>query len=168
MINKKVSLDTQIMIWGIKKQATPTQIEMIEKAIRFIDKLDKERARIIIPAVVIGELLSNVPQEKYQEVLDCLTSNFQVQPFDFKSALLYANRFYEYKQKNNPEAIFESDSGNRQKIKADLMIVASAKSADVGILYSNDNDIIKYSEGFISAKNMPEVSGQLSLLPPVS
>lgn len=39
---KKVCLDAQIYIWGIKKESIPEQKQMIDLAERFIDYLEKK------------------------------------------------------------------------------------------------------------------------------
>lgn len=165
MINKKVSLDTQIVIWGIKKESSPNRIGMIEKSTKFIQQLEKQNARVILPAIVIAEMLSNVPKEDYEKIINCIVKNFQVQPFDYKTALIYASQFYETKTQRTTGTSNLNEPGAREKIKADLMVVACAKAAGVGVLYSEDPDIIKLSSGLLKSQMIPEMVGQLDLFP---
>ena len=60
----KVSLDTQIMIWGVKKEAIPEQLHMIDAATNFIESLEKSEAKLFIPSVVLGELICKLPPER--------------------------------------------------------------------------------------------------------
>ena len=58
-----VCIDTHIVIWGIKKQATKGQENMISRAESFLNWLDENKKKIIIPVPVISELLVPVPNE---------------------------------------------------------------------------------------------------------
>jgi len=157
---RKVCLDTQIMIWGIKDQFTPNRKEIAEKAKHFVKKLNDENTKIVIPSVVLAEMMSNVPEDERSKVLNCFTKNFQIQPFDARTALIYADRYYKkyFDPLTGHETIME---GSRETIVADLMVVASAKAADVDVLYSEDSDVHKLSKEFIKASRIPDAMGQM-------
>ena len=67
-----IVLDTQILIWAVKREATPGQEPMIEKAARYLEHLDKCKDQMIIPGVVVSEFLANVPDERQAAVLKAL------------------------------------------------------------------------------------------------
>lgn len=48
---KLACLDTQVLIWAIKKEATAGQEEMIERASMLIDRLAKSEIKIVIPTI---------------------------------------------------------------------------------------------------------------------
>ena len=54
-----VVFDTNVLIWGIKRQSTAGQEQMIEKAVRLVEELDSKNTEIALPAMVIAEYLSS-------------------------------------------------------------------------------------------------------------
>lgn len=162
MARRKVCVDTQLMIWGVKGESSANRIEMKKKAEHFIKSLIAENAKIVVPSVVLAEMMCNVPEDERVSVLNGFTKNFQIQPFDTRTALIYAETFY--KKKIVPgDASNESMNGNRKTIIADIMIVASAKASDAATLYSEDSDIQKLSAGIIGFSSLPEPKGQMDL-----
>jgi len=64
-----VCLDSQILVWGIKQQATAGQEDMIPRAKAFLKWLDDNDKKVIIPAPIITEILMPVPIEDYDKLL---------------------------------------------------------------------------------------------------
>jgi predicted nucleic acid-binding protein len=163
-MTRKVCLDTMIMIWGIKNECEPEQEEKRIQANAFLQGLNDEKVRVIVPSVVIGEFLCKVSREKYPEVLSLLNRRFIISPFDLKAASKYAEI---WKLKHENGTVFELKQNNnstRTCIKADLMIVATAHSADADVIYSEDEDIHKLAEGIVPFSKMPNIATQLPLL----
>lgn len=161
MMNK-ASLDTMIMIWGIKREAIPEQFHKIEWAKTFIDSLEKSNSKIFISSVVLGELLCKVPPEKRKSLLKEIHRRFMVIPFDASSSLEYANVYYT--KKVEPSTVENLEGMIRQHIKADIMIVASSVAANMSVLYTEDDSLAKIADGFIPVYPMYKVETQLSLL----
>ncbi len=162
MARRKVCVDTQLLIWGVKGESSSNRIEMKKKAEHFIKSLIAENAKIVVPSVVLAEMMCNVPENERASVLNGITKNFQIQPFDTRTALIYAETYF--KKKIAPgNANTESLDGNRKTIIADIMVVASAKAADAAMLYSEDTDIQKLSAGIIGFSSLPEPKGQMDL-----
>jgi len=133
-----VALDTQVLIWGVQGVAHHPDETIIRRARKLIDDLTAERARIVVPAIALGEFLVKIPDEDRPRVHGIIAESFHIAPFDFAAAQLAAKL----------KARFLSDSelrqiGSRQVIKADIQIVASAYTSQCAGIYSGDGDIIR-------------------------
>ena len=79
-------IDNHILIWGIRKEATPGQEPMILRAELFLKYLEDAKTTVIVPSVVIGEFLVKVPVARHQEVQAVLEKRFQIVPYDAVAA----------------------------------------------------------------------------------
>jgi len=158
----KVSLDSQIIIWGIKKKSNPEQIHKIDQAISFLTDLEKSGSKIFLSSVVLSEILCDVPQPDRNNLIRDINKRFMIIPFDAPSAMTYANIFFD--KKVSPDSNNHFDSISRKHIKADIMILASSVSAGMSVLYSEDEDLLKIAEGIIPAYPMLNGVHQPSLL----
>ena len=146
-------IDSQIFIWGIKKQCTDGQENMIERAEYFFKWADKEKHHILIPTVVIAEILAPEPVEKHAELMNIISENFIIGNFDILCAIRYARLL---NQKFADLKLFAKDNGiRREKMKADFMIVATALACNAHQIYSNDAHIVKYGKGLIQVNDVP-------------
>jgi predicted nucleic acid-binding protein len=155
---KLVCLDTNVLIWGLKGEATIGQEIMIEKAQRFLEFLDTEKYKVLVPSVVVGELLQTVPLSIHQEMLQLFERNFIIGNFDLLAASNFA-KIYQSKK-----GIPSPDGKNRHGIKIDHQIIAIAISKDAECIYSHDEGLKKFAEGFVEVKEIPSIAVQLSLL----
>ena len=131
---KTVCIDTQILIWGVRKQSTAGQEAMISRAEVFFEFLEKSNARVIIPSVCVGEFLTGIPEEKQAAVLDTLQGKFRIVDFDPVAAALAAKFWQDRKQILSP-----GSSASRDVIKADFQILATAVTRKASILYTHDD-----------------------------
>ncbi|HXU32472.1 MAG TPA: hypothetical protein VN851_18040 [Thermoanaerobaculia bacterium] len=83
-------LDTQILVWGIKKECTAGQEEMIERAEYFLKRLGETGDKVAVSAVVFGEMLLRVPIAEHQRAWNEFTRDFIVIPYDGPAALAAA------------------------------------------------------------------------------
>ncbi len=151
-------IDSQIFIWGIKKQCTEGQENMIERALHFFKKADEDGHHILIPTVVIAEILAPEPKETYPEYMKVITENFMIGEFNTLCAVRYANLLH---NKFNDLKQFAHDNGiRREKMKTDFMVVATALAYNANVIFSNDKEVISYSKGLIPANNLPKISDQ--------
>lgn len=160
----KVCLDTHIIIWGIKEEATLGQEKMIQKAKAFLTWLDNEGIKGILPSPVITELLMHVPVEKHLEVMTILQKKFMIPSFDNAAAQCYAKI---WSNKNDAGIIEKMKSEllvTRDVIKIDCQIVAIAVVQKASCIYSYDIKLKKFAEGIIEVKEMPELAKQLELI----
>ena len=120
-----VCIDTNILIWGIKKQATEGQENKIDQAERFLKHLDSKGNDIIVPSLVVAELLMNIPNEQKGILLNKISKSFRIVAFDTISATLYSTIWFDL-NRDNKELINKSQLKNEMKI--DCMIIAIAKT----------------------------------------
>lgn len=158
-----VCLDTQIIIWGIKKQSIPAQTEMIYKSARLIQNLKESRAKILIPTPVIFELLLPIVADKREKFLSFMNRNFMVIPFDAKSAV-FASRIRQEKMDAAMKEAVKGDANiTRNHIKVDCMIVAAAYVYGASIIYSHDDHVTKFASGYIPVEKIPDMPFQAPL-----
>lgn len=148
-------IDSQIFIWGIKKQCTEGQENMIQRAEYFFKWADEEKHHLLIPTVVIAEILAPEPKETHAELMSIISDNFIIGNFDTLCAIRYANllnnRFEDLKE-------FAKDNGiRREKMKTDHMIVSTALAYNANIIYSNDAHLKTYAKGLILVSDVPQM-----------
>ena len=134
-----ILIDSNIVIWGIKKQCTPGQENMIISAERFFDNAQENKIDILIPTPVVAEILSPEPKEKHADILKTINRYYIVVDFDIgvaqKTAELLMNRSLEI------TSYLEENKVIRDKMKFDHAILASALIYGANCIYSHDKDI---------------------------
>jgi predicted nucleic acid-binding protein len=149
-----ICLDTNILIWGIKKVAPPGQEDMIYRAQDLIQKLDKSSSQVIVPSLVLAELLMPVKEEDHGKFFADISKQFIIVPFDTQAALHYATLWKSWREKNSEQQLGDNRP-TRAKMKTDFMIVATAVSRKAECIYSADSDIEKFAKGHIAVRKLP-------------
>lgn len=153
-----VCFDNHILIWGIRREATPGQEEMIRRTGLLLDYLEERKANIIIPSVVVGEFMVKVPKENHQKVMNILEKRFQIASYDTAAALIAAEIWID-KNKGSSGINDELREGlqdtSRIKLKDDCKIVATAIKYKADCIYSEDEGVKKFAEGRIDAREVP-------------
>lgn len=157
---KPICLDTHILIWGIKEESEPEQEVMVERAKSFLQFLRDRKALVFIPAVVVGELLTGIPEEYHQMTLNLINQGFIIPPYDAQASAIFAKIWRDRNQKNIIEELQKKDSATRQELKADCMIVATAIGRGADKIYSHDDKLSKFANGFIAVELMPVIHRQ--------
>lgn len=152
-----VCLDSHILVWGIKEEATPGQEIMIPKAKRFISWLDEEKHEVIVPSIVIGELLMRVPSAQHEHVTSIFQKRFKIPPYDVMAASCYATIWQKRNEDKTVEYLRNKMNATREEIKADCQIVAIAVTQKASCIYSYDDKLKRFAEGFIEVKEMPRL-----------
>ena len=155
-----VCLDTMILVWGIQNNAKPTQQAENLKAISLFDKLEKQKTKIIIPTIVLGEFLLGIPPEHHLATANQLNKRFQLIPFDAQCAQQFANLWQA--NKDRLTELYATGS-TRKTVQADCMILATAIVRGVDCIYSHDPHLEKLSQGYIEIRKMPEAAAQLPM-----
>jgi len=156
-----VCFDTQVVIWGIKQQATPGQEGMIEKAKYLIQTCTEDGKRIIIPSVVIAELLMPIDPNSHQAFSALMQKRFIISTFDLKAASYFAKVWQERKQER--EYLINNALATRAELKADSMIIATAVASGASCIYSHDIPLRKCATSFIEVCDIPEIPYDLQL-----
>lgn len=58
-----VCFDTQVLIWGVKREASENQEHMIARTQYLIEQCEEKKYKILIPSIVVGELLMGTDQQ---------------------------------------------------------------------------------------------------------
>jgi predicted nucleic acid-binding protein len=158
-----VCLDTNVLVWGVQKKATPNRVAMIERAERFLTWLAGEKETIVVPSVVLGEFLSGVPKSEHAGALSAFHDVFAVAPFDAAAAAIAANLWLDYKARQPTQDAASAGPG-RHVIKADCQIVATAIASQASVLYSDDPDMAALANGRLRVEAIPSIPAQSVLL----
>lgn len=150
-----VCFDTNVLIWGIKNEAHPSQQDMIEKANALILQCHEKRDTVLIPAIVVAEMLCNAPRNTHSNFYQILNSNFIIVPYDARVALVHAQIWQER------EALrleFRSQNISRQASRADFQIAAIAVANSCNTLYTEDGPLYRIVERYLEVKKVSDTS----------
>jgi predicted nucleic acid-binding protein len=132
-----VVFDTTFLVPLLDPQVKGTG-EIDARISHLVDKLDKQRAKIIIPTPALSEVLIGAGDAApaYLEILS-KHSRFRIVPFGERAAVEAAARHREAIQFGDKK----EGSLTWAKVKFDRQIVAIAKVEGAERIYSNDSDI---------------------------
>ncbi len=151
-----VGIDAMVLVYaGIvpsKSDANSEQIvELSVRAKVLLHQLVRDKATIIVPTVAISELLVPVPSSDVGSLLAALTNQFVCPTFDLPAAAIAADLWSRHKKLPK-----ESQYKARHVLRADAMIVASARSAGATVFYSNDKQCRALASLIMTARGLPE------------
>lgn len=146
---KKVCIDTDILGWFVKKEASDIQKANIEKSEFLFKWFEEKKINVVIPSIVVAETLSNVLEEfKREEICDYINDNFEVLQFDIISARIFAE--IQIGKAKKREALSEYRAKNevpKCKMKNDWNIASIALSNNCDAIFSNNKkDFVKFLE----------------------
>lgn len=158
-----ICIDSHVFIWGIKKEASVGQEEMIDRATLFFDWADSNKHQILIPSVVVAEVLAIEPLEKYQHYIDIINKEFIVADFDLRASTRYAQLF------NNRFDVLKDLYKNvvhipRDLMKIDHLIISCALVNGASCIYTIDKGLISFAKGFIDTRELPHLPPRQSNL----
>ncbi len=142
-----VSFDTMVLIWlakqGTRKgQKTPDRVlEMHKRAHYMGEWIEENGHNVILSNIVISEFLRPLDEEKRNTVVATLCEKYNVLPFDNAAAKIAADLYYSAKNVGT-----SGENDRRVCMKADIMILATAKVHQVKRFYSNDSQTRKFAE----------------------
>lgn len=148
-----ICLDTNVLIWGLKKQASPAQPEMIPRARAYLEWIETNGRRAAIPAPSLAEALIKIGIGSREGLLREITKRIQICPFDSKAAFIYGGIHDELVSK------FKGKS-DRRSLKTDLMILAVAISNHASKLVTHDNALIGERIRGVEIMQIPQVPSQ--------
>lgn len=165
---KRVCLDNHILIWGIRGICTPGQETMIRRSQALMEDLDEADANILVPAVVVSEFLAGVPKPQHQELINALNRLFQVAPFDIRTAAVAAGLWRDAAERNPSWKVLLQETfpgTTHAKIKADMMILATALVRKADILYTHDGPLRAIAADLIDVRDLPPARPEQPNLP---
>ncbi|MGB2926683.1 MAG: type II toxin-antitoxin system VapC family toxin [Limnothrix sp.] len=136
-----ICLDTNILVWGVQKQSSSNRKDKIPQAKQLIATLQANKNSVIIPTVVLAELLMGCQQIYKSKVLNDLEHFSKIVPFDAAAAYIYSEL------SDEKWGVRQELKIQREKMKFDMMVVATAISQKAECIYAGDDDIFKIVEG---------------------
>ena len=162
---KKICLDSQILIWGIKNESTKNRDHMKEKATNLISSLAKNSSfTVIVPSVVIMELLMPCPLTDHTNIIKQISLQFSPVPFDIAAAKAAAH-VWQSKQSDSTINQLKINGAIKSKIKVDCQIIGTAISRNMDCICSEDTGLKKLATDFIEVKTIDELLASLNPLP---
>lgn len=159
-----VCIDTHILIWGVQGVSRQGQEQMISRSQALLTQLERERTKVVVPSIVIGEFLLKLPVDEHPRYQDLISRRFMVVPYDLRAALLFSRIWHQKKDANVIQEM--KDVGvTRTELRADTMIVATAVASGATHIYSHDNHIRRLADGFIIFENIADMVLQTTYLP---
>lgn len=158
-----VSVDTNILIWGIKNTASKGQEHMINRAHDFFKWLDENKIKVIIPVPIITELLAPIGTDKHEDFLKTLHSKFRVVPVDEIAAVKCAEIWQAKKDNEELRRYREENKIARETMKFDFQIAAVAIVRGAECFYSHDPHMQRFVGDLITVKEMPIIPKQTKL-----
>lgn len=148
-------IDSHTFIWGLKRKCNIGDEHLMERAIYLFDWIDENKHQVMMPTVVLGEVLSPEPLERYPVILDMIKKNFIVPDFDQRAALKYAqlftNRIDDLKKQMKEQGI------DKQKMKIDHLIISCALVGGANCIYSCDKGLKAFGQKYIDIKDLPQL-----------
>ena len=132
-----VGIDSMVLIYaGLvpnkSDEADPKQIDFTNRA-KLLLHMQRNNT-VVLPTVAISEVLAPVPEASRGILIAKLASLFVCPSFDLPASAIAAHLWAEHKK------FAESDQYGRKRhvLRADAMIIASAKVAGATEFYTND------------------------------
>jgi len=155
------SIDSQILSFLLKRNPpggnNPDQdvVDLYRRSRILINELKYEKSIIILSSIVVSELLIGIEPKRHADFIAEIQDQFTVVPFDVRAMALAADLWTRTHKVSD-------DNRERKCIRADTLIVASAKVGGARIFYSHDKDCRKIAEraGMVP-KDLPEASKYL-------
>lgn len=155
-------IDTHILIWGVQGVSRSSQSEMIVRAKALFAKLDKEKVKVVVPSVVVGEFLLGLPVEQQPAYQELVSRRFVVVPYDLRAAILFSRIWHSKKSQGEIEAIKQSGL-TRHELRVDTMIVATAIASGAVTIFGFDKGVKRLSDGFIPFEDISTITLQSTL-----
>lgn len=152
-------IDSNIIIWGIKKQAGEGQEEMIARAEQFFFHADEYEDIILIPTMVLAEILAPEPPQIKAKYLEILSKNFVLVPFNEMASLKYAELLYN--RFDDVRNMATAADVTKQRMKVDHMIIATAIVNNANAIYSTDQGLKSFAQGYIDVRDLPPIKNTL-------
>lgn len=158
-----VCLDTNILIWGVRKKATHGQEKNIERAMDLLSLLELRKDKVMTTSLCVAEAAVGVAQERLPAFIDAVNHCLMVVPFDNLAVTYYHYIYNKYKE-TAPQ--LKGEEYKRINVISDMKIAAAAVSHGAQIIYSNNcRDFNKIAFGLFTVEDMPPpIPKQLNLL----
>ena len=148
-----VAIDSQTLVWAVRKQGTA---EELVRAKWLFEELEVANAQVLIPTVVIAEYLVPTDKKHHPSIIEAVNRRFLIKPFDIECASLAAELF----KVGKPMRVQGQPLG-REVLRADTLIIATAKVHKAKIFYTDDASCRKLANTIMDARPLPSQSPNL-------
>lgn len=133
-----IAIDTQVLIWGFKRLATPNREHMLARAAELFRQASERKDGILVPSLVLSEVLVKYSDADRPAVLAEIGKRFFIAPFDARAAAIAAKLYAD----NQTWIASRAATGNtRQCIKVDLSILATVAANNIRNFYVEDGPL---------------------------
>jgi predicted nucleic acid-binding protein len=146
-----IAIDTQVMIWGFKRTATPNRQHMLAKAAELFRQISEQRDRILIPSLVVSEALVKYSDADRAAVLAAIGKRFFIAPFDARATTIAARL---YADEATWKASRAAVGNTRQCIKVDISILATVAAFNIHTFYVEDDPLFDLAKRYASKTNV--------------
>lgn len=154
-----VCLDTHVIIWGIKEEASPGQENMVQRAKSYIKHQVNQGVNLIIPAPVVAEALIRGEVDHLQTIRTIIERSFLVAAFDSPAAFLAA----ELERSREVDELFQKGHVPRSHIRIDTQIAAIAITQKAEMIISHDPYMRTIAQNRIQVIEIPDILEQENL-----
>ena len=147
------ALDTQTLIFALDPKSADRDLRRRAKLL--IDRLESTKTTVIIPTVVVAEWLVGIDAADHGRFLAELQKRFLTPPLDLRASALAATLWQRHR------ALPRANQVKRSILKADVLIIATAKAAGATRLYSHDADCRAVAKLVMEAFDLPTHSEKL-------
>ena len=123
-------IDTNVLVYALSDAADDPRNRM---ARRLLERCRREERPVMISAISLAEYLVPFVEEQRADAEAAITTGFQVVPFDLKCGGLAAGLWTSGREQRTASGV-----GERGRLKADTLIVASLKQAGAGEFFTRD------------------------------
>ena len=85
-----VAIDSQILVWGVRKQGDDTNLK---RARWLFEQIEQLESQVVVPCVALSEYLVPADPSLHLGIIDALSKRFILAPFDVRCASLAAQLF---------------------------------------------------------------------------
>jgi predicted nucleic acid-binding protein len=169
-----VAFDSCILIAGIQEK--DHRKEFITRCGQYLQKLQKDKTKIILPAPAVWELMAGYPAQKVPDVARVVQKCFRTAPFNLHAAEIAAKIQIAHgvkvvanetgkKPRANSSAVL---AASRQHVKVDIAVLATAIAAHAEQLVTDDgkefDKFTRWAQGWpITIINVPKGDPQKEL-----
>ena len=154
-----VCLDTHVIIWGIKEEATQGQEEMVQRAKSYIRHQDEQGIDIMVPAPVVAEAMIRGDIDQLRTIRTIIEGSFFIAAFDSPAAFLAA----ELERGRGAAKLLEEGEVPRSHIRIDAQIAAIAIVQNAKEIISHDPHMRTVAQNRIPVIELPDIPEQGNL-----
>ena len=154
--NRLVAVDTNVLVFGVRKKGPK---EKIQQARWLFEELDRCKAQIIVPAIVLSEYVTKVKADERAATAALIADAFQVEPFDIRDVVTAAE-LWDHGKATRKTGVPNS----RIALRADILIIATAKNHGAMEVYSDDADFRALASKIMTARPLPSCAPNLLAL----